>query len=205
MADALLRFIAHPLAVVPHVLGQTLCALPCRTASLCLRSLPPGSRRSPRKLWRNFDHRLVDEHGDRIQIAGIGFKTKALCLQRQCPAARERIVQAGSLSGLNRSAACGWSLFSSQVSRHDLRISARAFSRTSSFVVFSHLTRSSRMLKSRLRLAAQLAFRLFGGISPGMFELPFPRGVVDHLAEDHGARCSKGRRAHQRCSVLGCP
>ena len=96
--DALLRFVAHPLAVVAHVLGQRLGTLPLPLhAQLAvpghLRARFGVHRRHPGELGRNLDHRLVDEHGHRVQVRSVGFETQTLRLQRQRAAAGERIVE----------------------------------------------------------------------------------------------------------------
>jgi hypothetical protein len=58
-----------------------------------------------------------------------------------------------------------------------------------------HFTNSLMMANSRLRLAAQLALTLFGGISPGCSSSHFHDGCVDHLRKDHRPRRSTRRRA----------
>ena len=52
-------------------------------------------------------------------------------------------------------------------------------------------------------LEEPLALLLLGLL--GFEEIRVRRGVVHHLRKDHGPAAARGRRAHQRCSVLGCP
>jgi hypothetical protein len=105
--------------------------------------------------------------------------------------------KAGSLSGLNSSAARGWSLLASQVSRQLLRISSRACSSTASLVVFSHLTSSSISRKSRWR-SASCASSV--GNRSGWAD-----GSSTIWAKITARAAASGRRAHHKCSVLGCP
>src|SRR5437870_1672191 len=84
--------------------------------------------------------------------------------------------------------ACGCSLFNSHVSRQDFVISARALFKTWSLFVFSHLTSSSTIPKSRLRLATQLALRCWRNRAR-MLQFPLPRWVVNHLRKQN---CPRG-------------
>ncbi len=96
--DALLGFVAHPLAVVAHVLGQPLGALPLPLhAQLAvfghLRPRFGVHRRHAGELGRNLDHRLVDKHRHGVQVRSVGLQPQPLRLQRQRAAAGERIVE----------------------------------------------------------------------------------------------------------------
>ena len=98
MPDAPLRLVAHPLPVVAHVLGKPLRAGPVAFDQRRFGRRPAGpglrvDRRPAGELRRDLDHRLVDEHRHRVQVAGMGLKPQALRLQRQGAAPRERIVE----------------------------------------------------------------------------------------------------------------
>ena len=99
MPDALLRLFAHPVAIPTHILGKScrprpkpFCILEISaTLRLCERNWP--HRLPPCELRRNLNHRLVNHHGDRIQIACIALEPQPLRLQRQRTTACERIVE----------------------------------------------------------------------------------------------------------------
>ena len=61
------------------------------------------------------------------------------------------------------------------------------------------------MLNNRLRLAAQDAFKLEGGISPGCSISHFHEGSLTSWEKMTALAAASGRLAHQRCRVLGCP
>jgi hypothetical protein len=46
---------------------------------------------------RNLDHRLADEHRDRVQVAGVRLEPEPLRLERQCAAAGKGVVERGEL------------------------------------------------------------------------------------------------------------
>ena len=96
-ADALLGLVAHPLAVVTHVLGQTLRALPLAGDERLLLSRLGIHRRPACKAGRDLDHRLVDQHRDRVQVARVRFQSEPLRLERQRAATGEGVVEGGEL------------------------------------------------------------------------------------------------------------
>ena len=51
----------------------------------------------PGELRRDLDHRLVDQHRHRVQVAGVALQPEPLRLQRQRPAAGEGVVEGGQL------------------------------------------------------------------------------------------------------------
>ena len=83
--------VLHPVAVVLHVAGQAVVALPA------LHALAParvGVHGGPaRKQRRYLDHGLVDGHGNRVQVLRVGLKSQPLRLQRYGAAARERVQE----------------------------------------------------------------------------------------------------------------
>ncbi len=113
VADALFRLVAHPLAVMAHVLGEALRAFPFAHKELVipaqagiqfvlwipgLRCAAPGmtaegNRRLAGKARRDLDHRLVDQHRHRVEVAGVTFQPQALCFQRQRAAAGKGVVE----------------------------------------------------------------------------------------------------------------
>ncbi|MDE0183514.1 MAG: hypothetical protein OXL39_19335, partial [Caldilineaceae bacterium] len=75
MADSLFGLVAHPLAVVAHVVGQARRALP-GGADADLAGTALGVDGGPAgKLGRNLDHGFVDEDGDGVEVAGVAFET----------------------------------------------------------------------------------------------------------------------------------
>src|SRR5690606_13102815 len=78
-----------------------------------------------------------------------------------------------------------------------LRISSRACSSTSSLLTFSHLTNSSMILKKR--------FRSFSCASSVGNRSGWLEGSSTNWANRTARQAAKGRRAHDRRRVLGCP
>ena len=91
MADALKSFLLHPLAIIAHVLCQTLCPAPS------LRHLARSGIRvygsHSGKPRRNLNHGLVDHHSHRVQVMGVGLQPQALGLQGDGSAAGEGVQQ----------------------------------------------------------------------------------------------------------------
>ena len=50
-------------------------------------------RRLAREFGRDFDHRFVDEHRHRIEVAGIALQPEPLRFERQRAAASEGVVE----------------------------------------------------------------------------------------------------------------
>src|SRR5439155_4562925 len=97
VTDALLRFVAHPLAIVTNVFSQTLRAPPDFAHLLFLLLSIGVHRRLARELRRDLDHRFADENGDGIQVAGIRFESESLRLQWQRATTGKGIVEGGQL------------------------------------------------------------------------------------------------------------
>ena len=96
MPDAALGFVAHPLSVIAHILGQSLRAFP--GAKLTMRRFRPRlwvDRRPAGKFRRNLDQRLGDKNRDGIEVRAVGAEAQALRLQRDRAAAAERVVDGG--------------------------------------------------------------------------------------------------------------
>ena len=99
MPDALLGLVAHPLPVTPDVLGQT-----CRpwpgTTELVHRARE--YRRMAGERRRDLDERFVDEHSHWVQVGGVCLESEPLCLERDGPAAGERVEDRrwGAAAGL---------------------------------------------------------------------------------------------------------
>ena len=94
MADAPLRLLPHPAPIAAHVLRQTARAGPFPAGDqLRLRPRLRVHRRAPGELRRELDHRLVDQHGHRVQVAGVRLQAEPLRFQRQRAAAGERVVE----------------------------------------------------------------------------------------------------------------
>ena len=58
--------------------------------------------RQPGKPRRDLDHRLVDQHRDRVQVAGVALEPEPLRLERQRAAARERVVEGGQFARIKQ-------------------------------------------------------------------------------------------------------
>jgi len=89
MANPPERFIPHPGPVTTNVLRQTGRAAP-RQQRICTVRV---HWRLVRKLRRDLDHRLVDEHGDGVQVTGECFEAKPLGFERNGAATGERVVE----------------------------------------------------------------------------------------------------------------
>ena len=97
MTDALLRLVAHPLAVVAHVLGEPLRAVPLSRIQRLLCSRFRVHRWLAGELRRNLNHCLVDQHRHRIEVAGVALQAEPLRFERQRAAAGEGVVEGGEL------------------------------------------------------------------------------------------------------------
>jgi hypothetical protein len=95
--DALLRLVAHPLAVVAHVLGQAPRAPPLACEQCLLASRLGVHRRLAGEPRWDLNHRLVDEHRHRVQVARVGLEPQPLRLERQRAAAGERVMEGREL------------------------------------------------------------------------------------------------------------
>ena len=92
--DALVGLSQHPCPIAAYVFRETGRTRPglgerefAALVLLCARRAPrstPGERR-----W-HYDHGLVDEHGHRIEVRGIGCQPQPLRLQRNSPTAGKR-------------------------------------------------------------------------------------------------------------------
>src|SRR5579875_1391195 len=90
VADAPLRFLAHPGAVVADVLGEALGAEP-RSDGEAPVPIPGVDRWAVGEAGRQLDERLRDEHGDRVQVASMRDEAEALCFEGDRPTAAERV------------------------------------------------------------------------------------------------------------------
>src|SRR3989442_8162853 len=93
MPDPPFRLVADPPAVMAHVVRKALQALPPTDEEALILLSIRIHRRLVSELRRDVDHRLVDQHCNRVQIAGVTHKPETLCFERQCAAACERIVE----------------------------------------------------------------------------------------------------------------
>lgn len=85
--------IDKPSTIAAHIFGETLVALVLGEAT-SRRSLLNGSNRTlAGELWRDFDHRLVYENGDRIQIGRVAQQAETLPLKWQRTPASEWIME----------------------------------------------------------------------------------------------------------------
>ena len=97
MPDLLSRQRLQTLTVIFHVESETLSAMP--SGIIAESFLSVGI------LWRaigetrgQFDHRLVDENGDGVEVGGMGVETEALSFERNGAAACERIENVRELN-----------------------------------------------------------------------------------------------------------
>ena len=95
MTDSAFGLVAHPLPVVADVLGEAFSALiDVLLVSAGMHGL------HPRELRGDLDECLVDEHGQRVEVAGVSLQAEALRLQRDRPASRERVENRGELAAV---------------------------------------------------------------------------------------------------------
>ena len=97
---ALVRLVAHPPAVMTHILGKPLRALAVPRGAAgdpCARFRV--RRRQTGKARRDLDQRLRDRHRDRVQVRPPGAQSQPLRLQRDRPAAAERVDDRRRLCG----------------------------------------------------------------------------------------------------------
>ena len=96
-------------------------------------------RRLARELRRDLDHRLVDQHRHRVQVAGVALEPEPLRFERQRPAAGEGVVEGGQLVAVEQLLRARMVGVLARRSRRQLcQISSRAACSTVSLVVFSH-------------------------------------------------------------------
>lgn len=76
MANSAIRLISHPIAIILHIGSKPCITLP-RIQSTTLIGFRINRRISSEER-RNFYHRLVYGHGDRIQILRISLKPQSL-------------------------------------------------------------------------------------------------------------------------------
>ena len=195
--DAPLRLVAHPLAVVAHVSRKARRALPLRPR----RPLPLAAlrihRRSPGELRRDLDHRLVDQHRHGVEVAGVRLQPQALRLQGDRAAAGERVVEGGqdvAVEQLLRARMVGV-------------LGAGAAPRLPDFVarLLQHRLVGGVLPEHELLNDAEepLALLLLGAL--GAEQVGQADGSSTICENSTARAAASGRRAHHRCSVLGCP
>jgi hypothetical protein len=92
MPDPPLRLFPHPPTVVPHVGRQALHAMP--GVEIAPQVVLRIDGRAGAEARRNLDHRLIDRHRHRVEVAGVGGETEPLRFERDAPAAGKRVVDA---------------------------------------------------------------------------------------------------------------
>lgn len=164
VADPPLRLVPHPLPVPADVLGQAGGPRPLPQPGLRRTG---EHRRAARPLRRDLDEGLVDERGDRVEVGGVRLQPEALRLQRDGPAAGERVED-------RRRVAAGRA--------EDLLVGLAEQHLVGGVLPHDHPLDEPEQPLPLLRL------RLLGG------ELPRPgRRVVDQLGEQHGP--ARGERS----------
>src|SRR5664280_518739 len=101
MTDPFLRFLSHPCAVIAHVFCQSCRPFPRRGPLTTSCSFWVDWRLIGELGW-NFDHRLVDQHGYRVEIRGVGLQSESLRLQRNGSPARKGIMKRGQFRGVEQ-------------------------------------------------------------------------------------------------------
>ena len=206
VSDPFLRLVAHPPAVVADIVGQPLRAPPGAGDDRPLVPRLRVHRRPAGESRGDLDHRLVDQHRHRIEIAGVRLKAQPLCFERQRAPAGERIVKRGqlvSIEQLRRSRVVGVLSAGPPPALPDLR--AR---------LLEHLFVGRALPENQLLQNPEqtLTFELCGRVGkrvlvapcrPALPERPLRRPflrrirqqhvdvrrrIVDHLREDHRAR-----------------
>jgi len=156
-ANALLRLVAHPLAVGAHVGGQTGRALPAEL----LPGEPGEHGRATGELGRDLDQGLVDQHGDRVEVGRVRLQTETLGLERDRAAAGERVEDRRRVSARRR---------------QDLRM------RLGEQRLVARVLPDHEPLDDAVQALALDALRIVGREAIGM-----RGGVVDELGEQHRA------------------
>ena len=183
--DALFGLLAHPLAVVAHIVGQAFCTFPGAVG------IAIGIYwRLVVKFWRNLDQRFRNQDSDRIEVGTVGAEPKALCFQRDRASAAERVI--------NRRCLC------LQISQNRVRIGLRG-----RFLIqppgdgpgdFPACLVEDVLVGRRLPRNHSLddLVEAFALVLPVLFrrEAIRPRrGIIDELREQHGtARCQWAAR-----------
>ncbi len=190
VSDALLRLLAHPNSIAPYILRQPLRSLP--TPQLRLLSRLGVDRRHPRKLRRDLDHGLVDQHSDRVQIRRVRLQPQPLGLQGNGPAPCEGVMQSRHLVRVEQPRRLGVVL----VQFADLPPGATDLGPR----LLQHhivggvlpLHQLADQLKQVVPPLGEAAALLEAGLLAGV--LVFPQGgrVVDQLAEDDRPRRRQG-------------
>ena len=86
MPDASLGLVTYPFAIASDIFGEALGSGPTE--------LGPGIGMHwgfVGPFWRDLDQGLVDQHCNRVQVAGVGFQAKSLGFEWDRSAAGERI------------------------------------------------------------------------------------------------------------------
>lgn len=93
-ANAVGRLGAHPIAVRLHVGGETPVAFPHALRSSCYGA----HRRLTGESGWNLKHGALNQHGDRVEVAGVRRQAKPHRLQRYGAATTERVQHLGQFS-----------------------------------------------------------------------------------------------------------
>src|SRR5690606_28681495 len=98
VANLLFDRITHPRTVTSDILGEATCSGPI-FMQVRLSSISKSGTYwpHPRKSRRNFDHRLVYRHRNRVQVRRVALQPQALRLQRDGAAAGEGVVEGGEI------------------------------------------------------------------------------------------------------------
>ena len=101
MAHLLLALVQQPHAIALDILRKPGGAVPVLFEFTLFFSLRDGTdRRTIGEQRRDFDHRLVDQNGNRIQVRGKTFKSKSLPLQGERTAASEWVMEGWNVVGI---------------------------------------------------------------------------------------------------------
>ena len=96
VADALCRFVAHPVTVAAYRLGEAARARPVlRHTALFFAGGQRADGVEAGKSRRDIEHGFVDHHRNGVEVAGVSGKTETLRFQRQRAATGEGIMEGG--------------------------------------------------------------------------------------------------------------
>ena len=96
VADALCRFVAHPVAIAAHRLGEAARARPVlRHAALLFAGGQRADGAEAGKARRDIEHGFVDHYRNGVEVAGVGGKAEALRFQRQRATTGKGVMEGG--------------------------------------------------------------------------------------------------------------
>ena len=101
VADAFCRFVAHPVAIAAHALGEAARARPVlRHAALLFAGGQRADGADAGKARRDVEHGFVDHYRNGVEVAGVSGKAEALRFQRQRATTGKGVMECGQDVGV---------------------------------------------------------------------------------------------------------